>query len=46
MLQNQVVPPDGGGGGGGGVTAVVMFPLEADNSENIPDEFSNLILTE
>ena len=36
----------GGGGGGGGVTAVVIFALGAESAENIPDEFSNLILTE
>jgi hypothetical protein len=36
----------GGGGGGGGVTAVVTFALGAESAENIPDEFSNLILTE
>jgi hypothetical protein len=46
-VQNQVVTDGGGsGGGGGGVTAVVIFALGADNSENIPDEFSSLILTE
>jgi hypothetical protein len=38
--------PGSGGGGGGGVTAVVTFPLDVDNGEKIPIEFSNLILTE